>query len=60
MRSINPRLFASLMRLPEHARADLLEYIGATPVEESDLCAVIDSFAKGSAAERGPVTAEAR
>ena len=42
MRTINPGLFARLMRLPEAARTDLLEFLGATPIGDAQLSAVID------------------
>ena len=31
------------MRLPEAARTDLLEFLGATPIGDAQLSAVIDS-----------------
>lgn len=37
MRSIHPNLFAQVMRLPASMRADLLEFLGATPVEDAQL-----------------------
>ena len=52
MRTINPGLFARLMCLPESARADLLEFIGATPVADAQLAAMIDSFATKMSSDR--------
>lgn len=43
MLAINPGLFARLMRLPQAARADILEFLGATPLGDAQLSAVIDS-----------------
>lgn len=59
MRTINPGLFARLMRLPDFARADLLEFLGATPLADAQLSAMIDEFAEKLAAERRGVRAEA-
>ena len=52
MRTINPGLFARLMRLPDFARADLLEFLGATPLADAQLSAMIDDFAEKLTAER--------
>lgn len=52
MRTINPGLFARLMRLPEAARTDLLEFLGATPLADAQLSAVIDSIAERIRYER--------
>ncbi len=59
MRTINPGLFARLMRLPDHARTDILEFIGATPVAEAHLSDVIDSFANRLNSDRRGVLADA-
>ncbi len=40
------------MRLPEAARTDLLEFLGATPVADAQLSAVIDSIAERIRRER--------
>ncbi|MCV2882397.1 hypothetical protein [Actibacterium sp. XHP0104] len=37
MNTIHPNLFAQLMRLPAGIRVDLLEFLGATPVEDAQL-----------------------
>jgi hypothetical protein len=58
VRTINPGLFARLMRLPDSARADLLEFIGATPVAEAHLADMIDSFAESLTADRRHVRQE--
>jgi hypothetical protein len=42
--TINPGLFARLMQLPAPARADLLEFIGATVVADPQLSAMIAEF----------------
>lgn len=44
MRSISPDLFAKLMRLPANDRFDLLEFIGATPMEDLDLDELIEQI----------------
>jgi hypothetical protein len=46
------------MRLPDSARADLLEFIGATPVAEAHLADMIDSFAESLHGERRHVRQE--
>lgn len=58
MRTINPGLFARLMRLPDFARADLLEFLGATPLADAQLSAMIDDFAEKLRAERQVARAE--
>lgn len=52
MRTINPGLFARLMRLPDSARTDLLEFVGATPVADSQLSHMIDAITDKLASER--------
>jgi hypothetical protein len=47
------------MLLPDHARADVLEFVGATPVTETLLSDVIDSFAKRPFSERRAAPADA-
>lgn len=42
--TINPGLFARIMSLPDSARLDLLEYLGATVVGEAHLADMIDKF----------------
>lgn len=42
MRPIDPHLFTRLMRLPPGRRADLLEFIGATPLADLQLEQLID------------------
>lgn len=37
MRAIHPTLFMQLMSLPSSMRTELLELLGATPVEDSQL-----------------------
>jgi hypothetical protein len=46
LHTINPGLFAKLMRLPDTARTDLLEFLGATPVADAQLSAMIDDMAE--------------
>jgi hypothetical protein len=41
MRAIQPEHFARIMRLPQAERADLLEFLGATPVGERQIDALI-------------------
>ncbi len=43
---IDPDLFAQLMNLPGPARHDLLEFLGQTPVADSELQRLIDDMAK--------------
>lgn len=33
------------MRLPEHARTDLLEFLGATPIADAQLSVMIEDIA---------------
>lgn len=40
------------MRLPDAARADLLEFLGATPIGDAQLSAVIDGIAERIKCER--------
>ena len=58
MRTINPGLFARLMRLPEAARTDLLEFLGATPVADAQLSVVIDGIAERISRERSELRME--
>ena len=44
MQTINPGLFARLMRLPDAARADILGFVGATPLGDAQLSAILDSL----------------
>ena len=44
LRTINPGLFARLMKLPEQARTDILEFLGATPIADSQLCLMLDTL----------------
>lgn len=37
MKAIHPNLFTQVMRFPENVRADMLEFLGATPVEDAQL-----------------------
>jgi hypothetical protein len=37
VRAIHPSLFARLMQLPKGVRADVLEFMGATPVADAQL-----------------------
>lgn len=46
------------MRLPEAARTDLLEFLGATPIGDAQLSAVIDSVAERLKREPVPVRLE--
>ena len=51
MQHIRPETFAALMRLPVWQRADLLEFIGSTPVADRDLRALITRLASGELPE---------
>ena len=37
MKAIHPNLFTQVMQFPDSVRADLLEFLGATPVEDAQL-----------------------
>ena len=37
MKAIHPSLFTQVMKFPDSVRADLLEFLGATPVEDAQL-----------------------
>jgi hypothetical protein len=50
--TINPGLFAKLMRLPDSARTDLLEFLGATPVADAQLSEMIETVATNASGER--------
>lgn len=47
MQQIRPETFAKLMRLPISQRADLLEFIGSTPVADSEVINLIEKLAAG-------------
>lgn len=55
---IDPSLFTRLMRLPDAARGDLLEFLGATPVGDAQLAEMIERFAARVEAERRPMRGE--
>lgn len=44
LRTIDPDLFNKLMTLPDVARLDLLEFLGATPVGEEHLNRLIHNI----------------
>ena len=46
MRTIDPNLFTSLMRLPDAIRIDLLEFLGASPVADIQLSDLIERMSK--------------
>lgn len=52
MLAIDPNLFTRLMLLPDAARSDLLEFIGATPVADAQLAAMIEGLSKHPEAPR--------
>lgn len=58
IRSINPRLFATLMRLPDSARADLLEFVGSSQVNDTFLADMIESFREHRVPDRSQKLAE--
>lgn len=47
LQQIRPETFAKLMRLPISQRADLLEFIGSTPVADSEVINLIEKLAAG-------------
>ena len=57
--TINPGLFARLMRLPDSARTDLLEFLGATPVADAQLSEMIETVATNASIERRQVRLDA-
>ncbi len=59
MRTINPGLFARIMRLPDAARADLLEFVGATPIADAHLADMIETVSKRLGNDCLPSRAEA-
>jgi hypothetical protein len=56
--TINPDLFAKLMTLPDSARLDLLEFLGATPIGEGQLNDLIENIESSIAAMRSPLQNE--
>jgi len=42
VKTIDPNLFTQLMRLPVGMRVDILEFLGATPIEDTQLRAMLD------------------
>lgn len=58
MRMIDPGLFTRLMRLPDAARGDLLEFLGATPVGDAQLSEMIERLTARIEPERRPLRAE--
>ncbi|MBS9715542.1 hypothetical protein ACFFUT_19010 [Pseudohalocynthiibacter aestuariivivens] len=58
MNTINPDLFAKLMTLPDSARHDLLEFLGATPIGEGQLNDLIENIESSIAAMRSPLQNE--
>lgn len=51
VRDIQPVLFTKIMALPEDEREDLLEFLGATPVTDSQLEGLIAQLAAKAATE---------
>lgn len=47
MQQMRPETFAQLMRLPVPLRADLLEFIGSTPVADGEIRSLIERLAGG-------------
>ncbi|WP_212523668.1 hypothetical protein [Actibacterium sp. MT2.3-13A] len=45
MKAIHPNLFTQVMKFPDSVRADLLEFLGATPVEDAQLKQMIADVA---------------
>ncbi|MFY0634635.1 MAG: hypothetical protein JXQ91_12555 [Vannielia sp.] len=44
---MKPETFAQLMRLPVTLRADLLEFVGSTPVADGEILSLIQRLAGG-------------
>ena len=51
---IHPDLFARLMQLPQPDRADLLEFLGETPVADAELERLIDAIATRKTSRQTP------
>ncbi len=47
VQQMRPETFAQLMRLPVPLRADLLEFIGSTPVADGQILTLIQKLAAG-------------
>lgn len=45
MKAIHPNLFTQVMQFPDSVRTDLLEFLGATPVEDAQLKQMIADVA---------------
>lgn len=43
MKNIEPYIFAKLMSLPDASRIDLLEFLGATPLGETQIQSLLSS-----------------
>lgn len=41
MREIHPSLFTQVMRFPQNVRSEMLEFLGATPVDDAQLQRII-------------------
>lgn len=46
MKAIHPNLFTQVMRFPAGVRADLLEFLGATPVVDEQLRQMIEELSQ--------------
>lgn len=55
---IDPHLFTRLMCLPPHRRMDLLEFIGATPLADLQLEALIEMMSAPQGVDGHPSAAE--
>ncbi len=55
---IDPSLFTRLMRLPDAARGDLLEFLGATAVGDAQLAEMIERVATRVDGELRPLYTE--
>ena len=53
MQQMRPETFAQLMRLPVPLRADLLEFIGSTPVADGQILTLIQKLAAGESPGMG-------
>lgn len=46
MKAIHPNLFTQVMQFPANVRADMLEFLGATPVEDAQVKIMIDDVSR--------------
>lgn len=60
MQDIHPSLFTRVMQLPDGIRADMLEFLGATPVADAQLEHMLNYINTMLDRRRGPERTEER